>query len=151
MVWRIDEDSERGLTLYGGALISVAGIGEARDYILAATIFNGPFDKRPDDILALGITIFQFNPRFTGAVNDQITATGKSGTVSSTEATLELNYGIAVAPGVTFKPFVQYIANPDQIGATAPSSHVTHAWTAGGQLSINFNGVLGLKALARAN
>jgi porin len=151
MVWRVDDDTQRGLTLYAGALFNIAGIGEAKEYFLAAGIFKGPFAARPNDKLGLAATIVHFDPRFTGAINDQIIANGNSGTVSSREVTLELNYGMTLAPGVVFKPLVQYIANPDQVGASAPNSHVTHAWVTGFQFSTNFNDAFGLKPIARKN
>jgi hypothetical protein len=57
-----------------------------------------------------------------------------------------VNYGIAVAPGMTFKPFFQFISHPDQ-ATTTPSGDDTHALFVGALFEVDLAHLLGLPML----
>ena len=71
------------------------------------------------------------------------------GAASHAEIGYEFNYGIAIAPGLTIKPFVQFISHPDQFAVATPSGNNTHAIFVGALLELNFVNMFGLPILPR--
>jgi hypothetical protein len=57
-----------------------------------------------------------------------------------------VNYGIAVAPGMTLKPFLQFISHPDQ-ATTTPNGDDTHAIFVGALFEVDLAHLLGLPTL----
>lgn len=49
----------------------------------------------------------------------------------------ELNYGISIAPGLTLKPYTQYVIAPNNFMAPRRSKEPSDAWIAGLQVTIN--------------
>lgn len=146
MVWRPDPKKPQGLWAFGGALFNTSGRALVQTYYQAGLVLKGTFPGRPDDSLGLLGTYDLFNPRFTGALTDKINAAGGNGRMSRTEAIMELNYGLQLAPGVTFKPYANLTVDPDQnlYNIPVPNPRLHYGLAVGAQLFIGFNDALGL-------
>lgn len=153
MVWRPDPAKPQGVDVFAGALLDTSGHAFVQNYFEAGLVTHGTFPSRPFDSAGLLFTEFLFNGRQTGAVNDRIAAAGLFGNVSRTAQLIELNYGLAVAPGIEFKPFTDFTFHPDQniFDISVPNPRVHYAWAVGGQFSILFNIATGLPSFFRDN
>jgi porin len=80
--------------------------------LFAGIYYKGLFPQRPNDTLGFSTSLINVNPRITQRLNT-ILATTTGGQASGAEIAYEINYGIAIAPGMIFKPFLQYISYPD--------------------------------------
>ena len=149
-VWRRGPSSKRGVTVFAGLFSSVAGHASASTYILTGLVDQGPFNFRSADTLGLMTYTVLLNQRVVEAYADSLKALGRSGDLSRSETAIELNYGIALAPGFAVKPFVQLVMHPDQSGLS-PDPADTHAWVIGFQVSTALNDALGLPMMARPN
>ena len=69
--------------------------------------------------------------------------------LTSDMESLQVDYNTALAPGVTLGPFLEYIINPNPVGAV--STRIRNATQVGGMLQIALPDLLGLPTLARAN
>lgn len=139
--------------MFVGGLLDTSGHAFVQNYFEAGLVTHGTFPSRPFDSAGLLFTEFLFNGRQTGAVNDRIAAAGLFGNVSRTAQLIELNYGVAVAPGIEFKPFTDFTFHPDQniFDISVPNPRVHYAWAVGGQFSILFNIATGLRSFFRDN
>ncbi len=54
----------------------------------------------------------------------------------------EVNYGLSIVPGVTFKPYTQYVINPFESGNTPGYKQPSDAWVVGFQVAISVNELL---------
>jgi hypothetical protein len=53
-------------------------------------------------------------------------------------------YGIALAPGMSLKPFFGFMSHPDQVNAGTPSGNLTHATYLGVLFEVDFARLFGL-------
>ncbi len=145
MVWRPDPDSTRGLTLFGGANFRTSGDYAIDNDYFAGALLRGTFASRPNDTIGLMGMMITENGAYTKTLIDKLALADVSQySISSNEPFVELNYGMAVAPGVTFKPFFQYIWNPDQDGITPVRPNLTHAVFVGAAITANWADTFGL-------
>jgi carbohydrate-selective porin OprB len=49
-----------------------------------------------------------------------------------------LNYGYSLIPGVTIKPYTQYVISPSNAGAAPGSKQPSNAWLIGVQFVLDF-------------
>jgi carbohydrate-selective porin OprB len=132
-VWRPDRATNQSITLFGGAILYNNNAPYRGQY------YAGLYDRaplgalRPTDALGLIGTLVDINTNATGARHDQ-------------EWIFEANYGIGLAPGVTVKPYVQYVSNPFNQGA--PNANFKNDLIAGVQLSIALEQLLGFPVFA---
>ena len=82
-------------------------------FFLAGLVYEGLLPGRDDDITAVGFAYGQFSPHLA----DQ-----------SFEIALEWSYAIAVSPGLTIQPDVQYILNPSGTKAIADALIIGLQW-----------------------
>ncbi|HSZ53778.1 MAG TPA: carbohydrate porin, partial [Caulobacteraceae bacterium] len=80
---------------------------------------------------------------------DSILSQTTGGNASRAEISYEVNYGFAVAPGLSIKPFVEFISHPDQAAVPSPSGNNTHAMFVGVFLEWNLANMFGLPTLPR--
>ena len=144
MVYRPD-GSDRGLTLFGGANWATSGEPNVERMLFAGAYYKGLFAERPNDTLGFSSTLIDVDPRITER-NNSVLAKTTGGHASGAELAYEVNYGIAVAPGMTLKPFLQFISHPDQ-ATTTPSGNDTHAIFVGALFEVDLAHLLGLPAL----
>ena len=65
-------------------------------FVLAGLVYEGLFPRRDGDVMAVGLAYGQFSQQ----LSDQ-----------SFELAIEWSYAIAVSPGLTIQPDVQYVLN----------------------------------------
>jgi carbohydrate-selective porin OprB len=147
MIYRPDA-SDRGLTLFGGANWTTSGEPVVERMIFAGTYYKGPFAQRPNDTLGFAVSLVDLNPRVTERINSVLSKTS-GGQASASEISYELYYGIALAPGMTLKPFVGFMSHPDQVNAGAPSGNLTHATYLGMLFEVDMAHLFGLPTLSR--
>jgi porin len=146
MVYRPDA-SDRGLTLFGGANWATSGQPNVQRFLFAGAYYKGVFAERPNDTLGVAVSVLGVNPRITERINTTLSQSG-GGQASRTEISYEVNYGLAIAPGMMLKPFFQFISHPDQANATKPSGNNTHAIFVGALFEVDMAQLFGLPALS---
>lgn len=150
IVWRPDASKPQGLTLFGSAQFGVTGHPFVQSYVQLGAVLHGTFPGRPNDILGVDFQQNVFDGRQTGHVNDLIAAQGLGGTIANAAQILEVNYALALAPGIQMKPYTAYFFHPDQnLYDVAPNPRITYAWAVGVQFSVLFNQALGLPGFFR--
>jgi porin len=147
MVYRPDA-SDRGLTVFGGANWTTSGEPNVERMVFAGTYYKGPFAPRPNDTLGLAVSLVEVNPRITERINSILSKT-TGGQASGAEISYEVYYGIALAPGMTLKPFFGFMSHPDQANTTTPSGNITHAIYLGVLFEVDVAHLLGLPTLSR--
>jgi porin len=147
MLYRPDA-SDRGVTLFGGANWATSGQPNVQRMVFAGTYCKGLVPGRPNDTAGLAVSLLGVNPRVTERV-DSVLAKSTSGQASRSEISYEVNYGLAVAPGFTVKPFLQFISHPDQSGSAAPTGNDTHALFVGALFEVDATRLFGLPTLGR--
>jgi porin len=126
VVWRPDPRNDRGLTLFTGFNYSTSGENNIQDGVFGGASLKGLFAERPNDTINFAAMYIGMNNNFVDNQNDKLIAHGISGSMKNYEAFLELNYQLALAPGMYFQPFVDYIWNPDQVGLAIPNPNIKH-------------------------
>jgi len=147
MVYRPDS-SDRGLTLFGGANWATSGEPNVERMVFAGAYDKGLFPSRPNDTLGVSVSLLNVNPRITERVNSTLAKSG-GGQASRAEIGFEVNYGVAIAPGLTVKPFMQYISHPDQAIASRPTGNNTHAMFVGALFELDAAHLFGLPAIGQ--
>ncbi|HET6308083.1 MAG TPA: carbohydrate porin [Rhodopila sp.] len=149
MVYRHDPGSDRGLTLFAAGNWATSGEAEIENDVVLGVYAKGMFDVRPNDTLTFGATLIGINHRITERIDQTIVKQGGSGHVGSEEGVLEVDYGIALAPGITLTPMLQYVAHPDQYLNPTPSGDMNYSLMVGTWLMFNFNSAFGLPQMLR--
>jgi porin len=147
MVYRPDA-SDRGLTLFGGGNWTTSGEPDAERMIFGGVYYKGLFAPRPNDTLGVQVSLLDVNPRITERLNSILSKT-TGGQVSGAEIDYEVYYGIAVAPGLSLKPFFGFMSHPDQVNNPAPSGNLTHAVYLGVLFEVDMAHLFGLPTLGR--
>ncbi|WP_210252994.1 carbohydrate porin [Beijerinckia sp. L45] len=147
VVYRPDMTSERGITLFVDANLITTGNPIIDDAFYGGFVWRGPFAERPNDKFNVSVGYILLNSDYTNFVNSALQKRGFGATSHGAETTVEVNYGLALAPGVTFKPFLDYIVNPDQVNVAVPSPNNTHVLFVGAAISVFFPETLGLPKL----
>ncbi|HEY4040417.1 MAG TPA: carbohydrate porin [Rhodopila sp.] len=132
-VWRPDRSTNQSLTVFGGALIYDNSAAYRGQYY-AGLFDRAPFASRPLDTIGLIGTLVDIN------VSNTRTATSP-GAPWSREWIMELNYGIGLAPGVTLKPYVNYVVDP--FNQAEPTNKFKNEVIVGGQISIALDQLFG--------
>ncbi|HEY2051664.1 MAG TPA: carbohydrate porin [Caulobacteraceae bacterium] len=148
MIYRPDRRNDRGLTIFGGADWATSGEPNIKRMIFGGAFYKGLFPSRPHDTAGLAISLVNPNPLVTERIDSMLALT-TGGAASHEEIGYEVNYGIAMAPGFSIKPFVQFISHPDQNAVAAPSGNNTHAIFVGALLEWNLANVFGLPNFPR--
>lgn len=147
MVYRPDA-SDRGLTLFGGANWATSGQPNVERFVFGGAYYKGLFPGRPNDTAGLAVGVLGVNPRITERINS-VLSKSTGGQASRSEVSYELNYGVALAPGLSIKPFLQFISHPDQSNSAAPSGGNTHALFVGALFEVDAAHLFGLPGLGR--
>ncbi len=147
MVTRPDK-TDRGLTLFGGANWATGGEPNIQRFVFVGAYDKGLFASRPNDTTGFAVSLLGVNPRITERV-DSTLSRSSGGQASRTEISYQVNYGVALAPGLSIKPFAEFISHPDQANAVTPSSNDTHALFVGALVELEVGSFLGLPRLGR--
>ena len=147
VVYRPDPDSRRALTVFANANIETSGNANITNAFFAGFSYKGPFAARANDSLNFVGHVIHLNNSYTAIVDTNLALRGLKGTVSGSESYVEINYGLALGPGVTLKPSFDYIWNPDQVGIARPVATNRRAEFFGIALSALIPDALGLPRL----
>ena len=147
MIYRPDMNSQRGITIFAAANFVTSGNPNITDAYFGGFSWRGPIASRPNDKLNFSAEYISLNTDYTNYVDSSFAKRKLSGSQSSGETTFEVNYGLAVAPGVLFKPFFDYIIHPDQVNVAMSSPTNDHAVFVGAAISAFFPETLGLPKL----
>jgi len=147
MVYRPDS-SDRGLTLFDGANWATSGQPAIERFLFAGAFYKGPFEARPNDTFGFAVSYIGLNPRVTERINTVLSRSTR-GQASRSEISYQVNYGIALAPGVQLKPFFEFISHPDQVASRVPSGNNTHAVFVGAAFTLLVPETFGLPRLLR--
>jgi carbohydrate-selective porin OprB len=121
-IYRPNPQSGQILSLFGGALIYNGNSPQWGQYYLG--LFDtSPFISRPRDTVGFIASLYSNNTAFAPA--------------HQTTTEFELNYGFSVIPGITVKPYTQYVLNPTNPGAPIGSAQVKNAWVIGVQFVLD--------------
>ena len=138
-----DPRSVRGVSVFASGNIDLTGLSDVRNEFSAGLIVTGPFAKRSADALnLLGYTEI-FDSRFEES-RHAVAAAHHFNYYMNRESGFEVNYAFALAPGVSFSPYTQYIINPDQIGVAIPKANDRYAFAIGFKTLIRLNTLFGL-------
>jgi carbohydrate-selective porin OprB len=124
VVWRPDRATNQSLSVFGGAIVYSGNSPNWGQYYLGL-YDRGPFAVRPHDTIGLIGSLF---------TNNSASRPNKP-----TQETFELNYGFSVIPGVTLKPYAQYVIAPSNDDSLLGSSQPDNAWIVGVQVALNFS------------
>lgn len=147
MVYRPDI-SDRGLTVFGGANWATSGQPDVERFVFAGAYDKGLLADRPNDTAGVAISFLGVNPRITERI-DSVLAEAAGGQASRSEVSYEVNYGVALAPGMSIKPFLEFISHPDQANSGTPSGSNTHAVFVGALFEVDAAHLFGLPTLSR--
>jgi carbohydrate-selective porin OprB len=147
MVYRPDS-SDRGLTLFGGANWTTSGQPNVQRMFFGGAFYKGLFAQRPNDTTGVAVSLVTVNPRITERINTVLAQT-TGGQASQSEISYQVNYGVAIAPGMMLKPFLEFISHPDQANANPPRGNVTHAMFVGVLFEVDVAHLFGLPTLSQ--
>ena len=86
-------------------------------YFDTGLTYTGLFDRRPQDVIALGFAWANISPYLNTAIATQNLTTGSSIPKATFESVIEATYQAPISPWLTLQPFFQYAINP---GGKAP-------------------------------
>jgi porin len=122
-VWRPDRSSPQILSAFGGALVYSGNSPQWGQYWLGLHD-QAPFISRPRDTISFIASVY---------VNNALIHPNKS-----TEEQFELNYGFSAVPGVTVKPYTQYVIAPTNPGGSLfGDPQPGNAWVVGVQFVVD--------------
>jgi porin len=147
MIYRPD-GSDRGLTVFTGANWAASGQPNVERMFFAGAYYKGLFPQRSNDTLGFEASLLNVNPRITERVNSILSQT-TDGQTSRSEINYEVNYGFAIAPGMSIKPFFGFMSHPDQASVTVPSGKNTHSVFVGTLFEVDAAQLFGLPTLER--
>jgi porin len=150
-IWRPDLSTDHSLTLFGGVLDATGGYQVYPLSIYAGAYLRGPLSDRPNDALGFEASYETINKTAQSQVSGTFGSLGLIAPNHANEWIFEVNYKIAIAPGISLEPTAQYVVHPDEIGFNDPAPGVDHAFVVGAQVAINLGEVLGLPHWLRAD
>jgi porin len=146
MVYRPEMDSQRGLTLFG-ALVLGPDAGQPSDYsVTLGAVYQGPFAARPQDSIGVAIGDTHYREAYINQLYAyRVFALGGSQRPANDVILAEIHYRAAPTPWLNVMPNIQYIANPDGLGAMAyPRRNLPNAFVFGLQVQIDVSAAAGL-------
>lgn len=150
VVYRQNMHDDRGLRIFGQANWDTSSLDVTAQQYAAGMIYKGLFDARPQDTIGFVTTLIELGSRYVAGRNALLAVHKIHGTIARNEIDFELSYGLAVAPGLTLRPFVQYINHPDQIEVPVPEPSRQFAVATGLLLNFNLDTFIGLPQLGPA-
>jgi porin len=150
-VWRPDPKTNRSVTMFGGVLASTGGYADYPLSVYAGTYVRGPFASRPKDAVGFEATYVTINKSTEGQVIETYNSLGLVAPDHPNQWILEVDYHVAIAPGIQVVPDAQFVVHPDEIGFSNPRPGVDHAFIVGVQVVINLGEALGLPQWMRVD
>ena len=144
MIWRPDLTSEKGLTIFGSLLAATSGRNSESFGLETGAILKGTFPGRDADTAGFVITDQHLS---SGAMDNlRLLRTHAGGTeaLAADEVIIEVNYGIAVLPGLSVMPNLQYIINPDALNTPSRTTNIPNTFVVGLKFVSDFPKLFGL-------
>jgi porin len=132
-IWRPNPATRQSMSLFGGGIVYNGGAPYWAEYY-AGFYDRGPFAVRPDD--SIGVIGSYY-------ANNSNQRPNKPG-----QWIFEVNYGFQVVPGLTVKPYTQYVIAPNDFLAPATTREPGNAWVVGLQVSLDLGEFLGFPKFA---
>ncbi len=138
----------QGLYMFGGLYFGTAGDSQKVGYEWqAAALYFGAIPGRPDDNVGFQITGLHYTKDLLDTLYQDRLAEGGAELPSSRMTMAELNYTVKLTPWANVTPNLQYIWNPDGLGALAyPAANLKNAVVLGAQLVIDVGKLLRFSA-----
>ena len=148
MVLRPDPNAQRGLTLFGAAVFGPDAHQVADYNLTAGAVYQGPLKSRPDDSVGIAVGDTHYRSNFLNQLQAfQIGALGGSQRPAANLVMTEIDYDAFVTKWFDVMPNLQYIVNPDGLGALPyPRSNLRDAFVVGIQFNIDIGQLAGLPA-----
>ncbi|TVV75134.1 carbohydrate porin [Sphingomonas solaris] len=117
MVWRPDDHSQRGLTLFGVAMKNLSGRVIETRFLELGLLQTGTFRGRDRDTIGFMVNDQRFSDLALRGLRAARASVGaRTDDLPRHQYMMELAYGAQIAPALRISPNVQYIVNPDQLG-----------------------------------
>jgi porin len=139
MVWRPDQSSPRGLTLFGVAMFHASGRVEQDHSLELGAVQLGTLPGRDRDTIGLAINERRFSSLFVDNIAAARTLAGGTADIPREEVMVELNYGIEVSSAVRLTPNLQYVLNPDQASVPSRTTNIRNAFVAGARIAVDLS------------
>jgi porin len=139
MVYRPDMTSERGLTVFGAVAFGPDANQQANYGITAGAVYLGPFASRPMDSIGVAVGDTHYRDSYIDQLYAyRVNALDGSQRPASDLIMAEINYKVAPTPWLSVMPNIQYIDNPDSLGALPyPRSNLRNAFVFGLQIEVD--------------
>jgi len=138
-----DRNSVRGVALFFSGDWDIDDMEDDQQDYEAGFIITGPWKSRTADSINFMYTRQVYDQRLKED-RDTIAAIHGIPYTMQDQSVFEINYGLALAPGVVLYPYVQYYDHPDQLVLSIPDPRDTHATTVGVRFSTRFDQLFGL-------
>jgi porin len=121
-----------GLGVFANGVIADSMTSLQDRQVTAGITWTGPFDSRPDDAIAFAAGVTRVSPNIAG-VAAQLNAQGYGPLpAKNAEYVFELDYTVAVRPGLRVRPNLQYVLSDGGLSRNAS------IWVLGLKTLINF-------------
>jgi porin len=147
-VWHPEDAPYRRLILFGAANWATAGRVNIGNEFIGGVREEGPFSFRPHDNIDFSVQYMGLSGAYTDRLDDEMLKQGLDTRFSANETAFEFDYGVYVAPGIQFMPFVEYTVHPDEVALTIPRP-LDNSVVVGAAITISFNQAFGLPQLMR--
>jgi porin len=128
------DNPNRGLRLFFNAAVADTVTATTDRQIAAGFWYTGPFEARPNDVIAFALGTTHQNQRITqvASLQNSLGGPGTPVAVKDSEYVFELDYTFVPTPGFLIRPDVQYIYSP------GGSSITKDVWILGLKTIISF-------------
>lgn len=142
MIYRPDDESHGGLSVFGAAFFTTSGRVEQSHSFELGLVQLGTFEGRDRDTIGFAVNEKRFSSLFVDNIIAARTALGGSPDVPREELMFELNYGLEVSPALRLTPNLQYVLNPDQAAIPTLTRNIPNAFVIGGRLSVDLSALV---------
>jgi porin len=149
VIYRPDTTSRRNLAVFGSFLENFNDSEAVQYASKIGFVQTGTFTGRDRDTAGIAFSDTKFTANEVAYLSQMRALGGGTGIVPSHEYIIELMYGYAAAPGVTIRPNLQYIINPDSRYTPTTPKNIPDAFVVGLQITANLGDLMGLPRMPR--
>jgi porin len=146
MLFQPIANSPEGLYAFAVGMIGLTGSKQPSNFSAeAGAVYQGIIPSRPLDYAGLMVNELHYNNRYLNYYYDQRLAEGGTQRPNKNLIMMELNYTAQLTGWLNVTPNLQYIVNPDGLGALAyPKSNEKNAFVVGLQFQLDVADLVGL-------
>jgi porin len=149
VIYRPDTTSRRNLAVFGSFLANPSDSEAVQYAAKIGLVQTGTFTGRDRDTAGIAFSDTEFTANEVAYLSQMRALGGGFGTVHSHEYIIEAMYGFAAAPGVTIRPNLQYIINPDSRYTPTTPKNIPDAFVIGLQITANLGDLTGLPRMPK--